>query len=63
MVYLVVAFALSRRAEVAAAVHRGLVLLAGLVPILIFWVEHQVTQRVAREHPASSTADDATDQS
>ena len=28
-----------------------LLLLAGLVPILIFWVEHKVTQRVRSEHP------------
>ena len=32
--------------EVADAVHRALVLLAGVVPILIFWVERKVTQRV-----------------
>ena len=28
-----------------------LVLLAGLIPILIFWVERQVTARVRRENP------------
>jgi integral membrane protein len=33
-----------------------LTLLAGLVPILIFWVEHKVTQRVRRENPELTSA-------
>ena len=50
MVYLAVAFALSRRLRWPMP-FTGLVLLAGVVPILIFWVERQVTQRVRRERP------------
>jgi integral membrane protein len=50
MVYLVVSFALSRRLRWPWP-FTGLVLLAGLVPILIFWVEHRVTQRVRAENP------------
>ena len=26
-------------------------LAAGLIPLLIFWVEHKVTQRLRAEHP------------
>ena len=37
-------------AAVDLAVHR-LVLLAGLLPILIFWVERKVSSKVRREHP------------
>jgi integral membrane protein len=55
MVYLVVSFALSRRLRWAWA-FTGLVLLAGLIPILIFWVERRVTQRVRAEHPELVTA-------
>src|SRR4051794_31195375 len=55
MVYLVVSFALSRRLRWSWP-FTGLVLLAGLIPILIFWVEHQVTQRVRRENPDLVTA-------
>jgi integral membrane protein len=50
MVYLVVSFALSRRLRWTWP-FTGLVLLAGLIPILIFWVEHRVTQRVRTENP------------
>jgi integral membrane protein len=50
MVYLVVSFTLARRLRWSWP-FTGLVLLAGLVPILIFWVEHQVTKRVRAEHP------------
>ena len=50
MVYLVVSFALSRRLKWSWP-FTGLVLLAGLVPILIFWVEHRATQKVRAEHP------------
>jgi integral membrane protein len=55
MAYLVVSFTLSRRLRWSWP-FTGLVLLAGLVPILIFWVEHQVTQRVRRENPDLVTA-------
>jgi integral membrane protein len=50
MVYLVVSFALSRRLKWTWP-FTGLVLLAGLIPILIFWVEHRVTQRVRADRP------------
>ena len=50
MVYLVVSFTLSRRLKWSLP-FTGLVLLAGLVPILIFWVERKVTHRVHAEHP------------
>jgi integral membrane protein len=50
MGYLAVSFFLSRRASWPAP-FTALVLLAGLVPILIFWVERKVTDRVRREHP------------
>jgi integral membrane protein len=49
MVYLGVSFFLSRRTRWSFP-FTLLVLLAGLVPILIFWVERRVTQRVRREH-------------
>jgi integral membrane protein len=55
MVYLVVSFALSRRLRWSWP-FTGLVLLAGLIPILIFWVEHQVTKRVRTEHPELAAA-------
>jgi integral membrane protein len=60
MGYLAVAFALSRRLKWPVS-FTALVLLAGVVPILIFWVERKVTQRVRDEHPelvvsASSTS-------
>jgi integral membrane protein len=50
MVYLVVSFTLARRLRWSWP-FTGLVLLAGLIPILIFWVEHQVTKRVRVDHP------------
>ncbi len=53
--YVAVAFFLARRARWSLG-FTLLTLLAGLVPILIFWVEHQVTQRVRREHPELATA-------
>jgi integral membrane protein len=53
--YLAVSFLLSRRARWPLG-FTALVLLAGLVPILIFWVEHQVSRRVRREHPELVTA-------
>lgn len=49
--YLVTGFALARRERWSIA-FSALVLLAGLVPILIFWVERQVAARVAATDPA-----------
>ena len=50
MVYVVVAFLLSRRAGWSLQ-YLVLMLLAGLVPVLIFWVEHNVAQKLRAEHP------------
>ncbi len=48
--YVVVAFLFARRAGWTIP-FTLLMLVAGLVPILIFWVEHRVTQRTRVEHP------------
>jgi len=48
--YVVVAFLVARRAQWTIR-FTLLMLVAGLVPILIFWVEHRVTQRIRLEHP------------
>ena len=53
--YVAVAFFLARRSRWGLG-FTALVLLAGLVPILIFWVEHQVTQRVRSENPELAPA-------
>ena len=50
MVYVVVAFLLSRRAGWSLS-FLALMLLAGLVPVLIFFVEHRVAARLRTEHP------------
>jgi len=50
MVYLGVSFFLSRRARWSLP-FTLLVLLAGLVPILIFWVERQVVRRLRSQYP------------
>ena len=50
MVYVVVAFLLARRARWTIG-FTVLMLVAGLVPLLIFWVEHRVAQKVRAEHP------------
>jgi integral membrane protein len=50
MVYVVVAFLLSRRASWSVG-FTVLTLVAGLVPLLIFWVEHQVNLKVRAENP------------
>ena len=50
MVYVVVSFLLARRARWTMG-FTLLMLVAGLVPLLIFWVEHQVVQKVRAEHP------------
>jgi len=58
MVYVVVAFLLARRARWSVG-FTLVMLVAGLVPLLIFWVERRVAQKVRAENPelvASSTA-------
>ncbi|HEY3015898.1 MAG TPA: DUF3817 domain-containing protein [Nocardioides sp.] len=50
MAYLVVAFFLSRKARWALG-FTVLTLLAGVIPILIFWVEHRVVQKIRTETP------------
>ena len=50
MVYVVVAFLLSRRADWSIG-FTLLALIAGLVPLLIFWVERQVNLKVRAENP------------
>jgi len=54
MVYVVVAFLLSRRAGWTIG-FTVLALIAGLVPLLIFWVERQVTRKVRAENPELAT--------
>ncbi len=50
MAYLVVAFLLWRYARWSLP-FAVLVLAAGVLPILIFFIEHQVTKRIREEHP------------
>jgi integral membrane protein len=50
MVYVVVAFLLARRARWSVG-FTVLMLVAGLIPLLIFWVERKVTQKVRAENP------------
>ena len=50
MVYVVVSFLLARRVGWSTG-FTLLVLAAGLVPLLIFWVEHRVTERLRAENP------------
>jgi integral membrane protein len=50
MAYVVVAVLLARRAGWSLA-FTLLALVAGLVPLLIFWVERGVTSRFRAEHP------------
>jgi integral membrane protein len=50
MVYVVVAFLLSRKARWSIG-FTLLTLIAGLIPLLIFWVEHQVNLKVRAENP------------
>ncbi len=54
MAYVVVAFLLSRKAGWTIG-FTILALVAGLIPLLIFWVEHVVTQRFRAEHPELAT--------
>lgn len=55
MIYVVVAFLLSRRANWTPG-FTIVALAAGLIPLLIFWVEHRVTQRLRAEHPELATS-------
>ncbi|CUR54649.1 conserved membrane hypothetical protein [metagenome] len=50
MAYVVVAFLVARAARWTIP-FTLLMLVAGLIPVLIFWVEHRVTQRTRVEHP------------
>ena len=50
MVYVVVAFLLARKAGWSIG-FTVLALVAGLVPLLIFWVERQVVHKVRAENP------------
>jgi len=50
MIYVVVAFLLSRRAGWSTQ-FTVVALAAGLVPLLIFWVERRVAQRVRADNP------------
>jgi len=50
MIYVVVTFLLARR-ERWSVRFTGLVLAAGLIPLIIFWVERRVVERVRAEHP------------
>ena len=50
MAYVVVAFLLARRAQWSVG-FTVLMVVAGLVPLLIFWVERKVTQKVRAENP------------
>lgn len=51
--YVVVAFLISRRARWSVT-YSVLVLLAGLIPLLIFWVERNVSQRLRAQFPELS---------
>ena len=55
IVYVVVAFLLSRRAGWSLG-FTALALVAGLIPLLIFWVERQVVRRLREEHPELAAA-------
>jgi integral membrane protein len=50
IIYVMVAFLLSRRAG-WSLVYTAVVLIAGLVPLMIFWVERHVVRRLNGEHP------------
>ena len=49
-VYVVVTFFLARKAGWSIS-FTLLALVAGLIPLLIFWVEHRVMQKLRAEHP------------
>jgi len=50
IVYVVVSFFLARKARWTIA-FTILALAAGLIPLLIFWVEHRVMEKLRVEHP------------
>jgi integral membrane protein len=50
MIYVVVAFLLSRQAGWSVG-FTIVALAAGLIPLLIFWVEHRVVQKLKAENP------------
>ena len=50
MIYVVVTFLLARGARWSVP-FTVLVLAAGLIPLIIFWVERRVVERVRAEHP------------
>jgi integral membrane protein len=50
MIYVVVAFLLSRKAGWSLG-FTIVALAAGLIPLLIFWVEHRVVQKLKAENP------------
>jgi len=50
MIYVVVAFFLSRKAGWSLG-FTIVALAAGLIPLLIFWVEHRVVQKLRDENP------------
>ena len=50
IVYVVVSFLLWRQTRWSAP-FAFLVLIAGLIPLVIFWVERAVTRRIREEHP------------
>ena len=50
VVYVVVTFILSRRAGWSIG-FLAVLLLAGLIPVMIFFVEHRVVQRLRADHP------------
>ena len=49
-VYVVVTFLLARKAGWSISI-TILALVAGLIPLLIFWVEHRVVQKIKAENP------------
>ena len=55
MIYVVVTFLLARRAGWSVP-FTLLNLVAGLVPLLIFWVEHRVVVRMRAEYPELASA-------
>ena len=55
MIYVVVAFILTQRAGWALP-RFLLMMIAGLVPGLIFWVEHRVATQLRAEHPELARA-------
>lgn len=59
MVYVVVAFALSRKARWSPT-FTVVALAAGLIPLVIFWVERKVTQRYREDMAADLAAEAAT---